>query len=391
MLSQKDYNILRLFRSKNVGPLTFVRLLEYFGDCETAISNIQDFNRRSRSKNPIVIASKEEIDREIVGCSTIGAKIITFNSKEYPRLLKHIDTFPPVLTILGNQELLNRRSISIVGSRTASSNGCNFARKLARELGEADFVITSGFASGIDSSAHRGAIETGTIAVLGGGVDDIYPRGNEELYYEIKNKGLIISEVPFNSAPRAENFPARNRIVSGLSEAIIVIEAGARSGTLHTARQALEQGRELLVTPGNPYDYRCEGSNKLIKDGANVVTSLEDVLDIVQNFRIDDNPMPSFALSDVEREKIKNDNLIFDGDLEDTITNDEKAAFEEELKEPDPMDNKELILSKLNHTPISLDLLSQDLGIQIKNINEIITELELEGNVVVENGMARIK
>lgn len=387
MLSQSDYNILRVFRSKNVGPLTFIRLLEYFGDCETAISNIQDFNRKSRIKNPILIATREEVDKEIVGCCTIGAKIITYNNKEYPELLKHIDTFPPVLTILGNQELLNKRSISIVGSRTASSNGCNFARKLARDLGETDFVITSGFASGIDSSAHRGAIETGTIAVLGGGVDDIYPRGNEELYYEIKNKGLIISEVPFNSAPRAENFPARNRIVSGLSEAVIVIEAGARSGTLHTARQALEQGRELLVTPGNPYDYRCEGSNKLIKDGANVITSLEDVLDIVQNFRVNNNSKPSFILKDIGDEKVENDNFIF----ENNITNDEKITFEEELKEIEPMSNKKLILSKLNHTPISIDLLSQDLGIRIKDINEIITELELEGNIIIENGMARIK
>ena len=391
MLSQDDYNILRLFRSKNVGPLTFLKLFKYFGDCETAINNIQDFNRKSRSKNPIVIASKEEIDKEIVGCSTIGAKIITYKNEEYPKLLKHIDTFPPILTILGNQELLNKRSISIVGSRTASSNGCNFARKLAKELGETGFVITSGFASGIDSSAHRGAIDTGTIAVLGGGVDDIYPRGNEELYYKIKNNGLIISEVPFNSAPRAENFPARNRIVSGLSEAVIVIEAGARSGTLHTARQALEQGRELLVAPGNPYDYRCEGSNKLIKDGANVITGFEDVLDIVQNFKIDNISMPLFSLKDVEMEKVENDNLIFENNIEDNITEDERNAFKEELNEPEPISNKELVLSKLNHTPISLDLLSQDLGIQIKDINEIITELELEEKIIVENGMARIK
>jgi len=386
MLSEKDYNILRLFRSKNVGPLTFARLLEYFGDCETAILNIQDFNRRGRSKNPIVIAPKEEIDREIIGCSTIGAKIITYTNANYPRLLKFIDTFPPVLTVLGNQELLNRRSISIVGSRTASSNGCNFARKLARELGEVGFVITSGFASGIDSSAHRGAIETGTIAVLGGGVDDIYPRGNEELYYKIKNKGLIISEVPFNSAPRAENFPARNRIVSGLSEAVVIIEAGIRSGTLHTARQALEQGRELLVAPGNPYDYRCEGSNKLIKDGANVITNIEDVLDAIQDFKIDKDKTQTFALKDIEEKEDKH----FEDDSGNKVLDTEIFDFDYEADVVEFTDIKALILSKLNHTPISLDMLSEDLNLQIKDINEAITELELDGKIVVENGMARI-
>lgn len=390
MLSREDYNILKLFRSKNVGPLTFAKLMNYFADAETAIENINEYNRKSRTKNPIIIASDEEINKEIVGCSTIGAKIITYRSKDYSRLLHQIDTFPPVLTVLGNIELLNKRSVSIVGSRNASSNGCNFARKIARELGEAGFVITSGFASGIDSSAHRGAIDTGTIAVLGGGVDDIYPRGNEELYYEIKNKGLIISEVPFNSAPRAENFPARNRIVSGLSEAVIIIEAGARSGTLHTARQALEQGRELMVSPGNPYDYRCEGSNKLIKDGANVITSIDDIIDILQTLTIHKAVNNTFTLTDSNSPK-----KPFD-EVEDDISQDyskdlEELDFENEIFEEQPKSIKELILSKLNYTPISVDLLSEDLKLPINVINAEMVELELDGKIAVENGMIRIK
>ncbi len=390
MLSREDYNILKLFRSKNVGPLTFAKLMSYFSDAETAIENINEYNRKSRTKNPIIIASDEEINKEIVGCSTIGAKIITYRSKDYSRLLHQIDTFPPVLTVLGNIELLNKRSVSIVGSRNASSNGCNFARKIARELGEAGFVITSGFASGIDSSAHRGAIDTGTIAVLGGGVDDIYPRGNEELYYEIKNKGLIISEVPLNSAPRAENFPARNRIVSGLSEAVIIIEAGARSGTLHTARQALEQGRELMVSPGNPYDYRCEGSNKLIKDGANVITSIDDIIDILQTLTIHKAVNNTFTLTDSNSPK-----KPFD-EVEDDISQDyskdlEELDFENEIFEEQPKSIKELILSKLNYTPISVDLLSEDLKLPINVINAEMVELELDGKIAVENGMIRIK
>lgn len=385
MLSQEDYNILRLFRSKNVGPLTFMKLLSFFGDCETALNNIQEYNRRSRSKNPIVLATKEEVDSEIVGCSTIGARIITYKNKDYPALLRTIDTFPPVITILGNGELLNGRSVSIVGARNASSNGCNFARKIAKELGENGFVVTSGFASGIDTSAHRGAIETGTIAVLGGGVDDIYPRGNEELYYEIKNKGLIISEVPFNSAPRAENFPARNRIVSGLSEAVIVIEAGARSGTLHTARQAIEQGRELFVAPGNPYDSRCEGSNKLLKDGANVITNTEDIFDALERFRINKPDKNSFVLNDNNSIKIEN--------VEDDFEEETKCyeSYESELSEPQIKTLEDLILSKLNHTPISPDILCEDLGIKINLLNSKLIELELEDKITIEHGMIRLK
>lgn len=383
MLSIEDYNILRLFRSRNVGPQTFIKLLNFFGNVENAIENISEFNKKSRSKNPIVIAGKDEIDREIVGCSTIGAKIITYKNDVYPALLKQIDSFPPILTTLGDTELLKGRSISIVGSRTASSNGCNFARKLAKELGEAGYIVTSGFASGIDSSAHKGSIDTGTIAVLGGGVDDIYPRGNEELYYSIKNKGLIMSEVAFNSAPRAENFPARNRIVSGLSEAVIVIEASARSGTLHTARQALEQGRELLIAPGNPYDYRCEGSNKLIKDGANVVTSTEDVLNALVDFNIHDK---------VNREKLvfKDNARVNKEKLKDTIQVEE-INFKEELSNFDIYDNKNLILSKLNHTLISIDTLREDLGIGINVLNAELTELELNEMVVIDRGMVKIK
>ena len=386
MLSKEDYNILKLFRSKNVGPLTFIKLINYFNDAETAINNIAEYNKRARVKNPIVIANDDDINKEIVGCSTVGAKIITYKNPNYPKLLHQIDTFPPVLTVLGDLTLLNKRSVSIVGSRNASSNGCNFARKIAKELGEAGFVITSGFASGIDSSAHRGAIDTGTIAVLGGGVDDIYPRGNEELYYEIKNKGLIMSEVPFNSAPRAENFPARNRIVSGLSEAVIVIEAGARSGTLHTARQALEQGRELLVSPGNPYDYRCEGSNKLIKDGANVITSVEDAIDILDTFAVNKKDYNSFTLKD-------NNSFddVFSEDDENYQKELEELDFNKEIEDDEPKTVKELVLSKLNHTPISFDLLSEDLRMPVNIINAEVAELELDGKIIIENGMIRIK
>ena len=380
MLSKSDYNILKLIRSKNVGASTFFKLLNFFGSCENAIENIEEFNKKYKNKNPIILAKDDDIEKEIVGCSTIGAKIITYQNSLYPKLLKYIYTFPPVLTVLGNVELLNKKSISIVGSRNASSNGRAFAKRIAEELGNAGYVITSGFASGIDTASHWGALKTGTIAVLGGGVDDIYPRGNEDLYYEIKNKGLIISENPFNSAPKAENFPSRNRIVSGLSEGVIIIEASSRSGTLHTARQALEQGRELMVAPGNPYDYRCEGSNKLIKDGANPITSSEDILYLLENFSIKNNGN-DLSLSDKENIYSEDENNI-------DLNNKEENEL---LDDDNDLPIKDKILSRLNHTPINIEDFSIDLKIPINILNSQLIELEMDGKVVVENGFVSIK
>lgn len=383
MLSNEDYNILRLFRSKNVGSHVFFKVLNFFGNINDAIENIEEFNKKSRFKNPIVIASQESIEQEIVACSTVGAKIITYKNSNYSKLLLEISDFPPAITALGNVELLNKKSISIVGSRTASSNGCNFAKKIAKELSDNGYIITSGFASGIDTFAHKGSINNGTIAVLGGGVDNIYPRGNEELYYEIKNKGLILSEVPFNSEPRAENFPARNRIVSGLSEAVVVIEAGVKSGTIHTARQAVDQGRELFVVPGNPYDYRAEGSNKLLKEGATIVTSTEDIMENLQNFNINSirKNRENMKLFDIDK-KFEN--------KEDEIENN---TYNSDISEVDieSLNLNQLILLKLNYTPIEIDLLCEDMNIDINLLNIELVKLELDGKISVNNGCVSLK
>lgn len=390
---ERDYDILRLYRSKNVGIKTFFKILAFFGDCKTAIENIDAFNNKyCKNKESVIIASKEEIDREINSCSTIGAKIITYMSAEYPQILKEIKDFPPILTTLGNIELLKKPSISIVGSRNASSNGCNFAKKIAKELGEKGFVITSGFASGIDSAAHLGALDTGTIAIFGGGIDTIYPKGNEYLYYEIKNKGLLISEFPFNAPPRAENFPSRNRIVSGLSKAVVIIEAGMRSGTIHTARQALEQNRELLVAPGNPYDERCSGCNKLIQEGASVVINCDDILANLGNFDENIKYQNSLCLKD-------NINTIFglkedkDYSFVDAISFQDINAnnnTESDDINKNEIDLESLILSKLNYTPIDIEILAADLGININILNAKLVELELEDKVHITNGQVSL-
>jgi len=393
MLSEDNYNILRLIRSKNVGPHTFFKVIKFFGGLKETIENIEKYNIKTKYKNKIELAPKEQIEEEIVACSTVGAKIITYKNNNYPKILLSISDFPPVITAIGNIELFKKPSVSIVGSRNASSNGCNFARKIAKELGEKGYIITSGLATGIDTSSHKAALETGTIAVLGGGIDNIYPRGNEDLYYQIKNKGLLVSEVPFGSAPKAENFPARNRIISGLSKGVVIIEAGERSGTIHTARQAIEQNRELFVAPGNPYDYRCEGSNKLIKDGANVITCTEDISDILENFIVNENYDQKLILNDSFKNKFNTESNDLYEDFDNSIKNnkDEKTIFTEELIENNNLTIKEQIILKINHTPVSIDLLENDLNLSAEEINSNLIELELEDKIIIDHGDVRIK
>ena len=366
MFSKEEYNIFRLYRSKNIGTITFMKLLDIYKTCEEAINNINDFNKKYKTQ--IIIKSKEEIDKEIEETYNFGAKIITYKSIEYPIMLKNIYGFPIILTLYGNYELLNKRCISIVGSRNASSNGCNFAKKISRELSLNNFVIVSGMANGIDSFSHIGALENGTIAILGTGINKIYPSNNKNLYEEIKNKGLLISEFPFNTLPKAENFPLRNRIISGLSEGVVIIEASEKSGTLITARLAIDQGRELFVAPGNPYDYRCIGSNQLIKDGANILTCVEDILDIIG---IKNNYISTAKIKTNDEEK-NNISII----KQSTLNYDE-------------MERK--ILSKLNHTPIEIDIIYKELDMEINQFNSKLIELELQNKIIVENGFIKLK
>ncbi|MDR2527289.1 MAG: DNA-processing protein DprA [Rickettsiales bacterium] len=354
-MNQKDYDILRLLRSNGVGSATFQKLIKFFETSENAIKNIDLF----KTKTKISLISRDNIDKEIEECEKIGAKIITYTNPKYPKNLREIIDFPPVITILGNIDLLNKEIIAIIGSRNASANGCNFTKKIAKELGQNGYVIISGMANGIDAAAHLGSIDSGAIAVLGGGIDNIYPKNNEYLYNQIKENGCLVSENSIGCPPKAENFPLRNRIVSALAKAVVVIEASFRSGALNTARIAIEQGKEIMVAPGNPYDPRCEGSNNLIKDGAFMFTNVDDIL---------------YNLNDTfVRTKEKSNNV----------------DISEEEKEIPPDDINRLLLSKLNATPIPIELLGIELNIKIDVLFSAITELELEGKVAVEYGSVR--
>jgi len=379
MVTQQNFDTLRLLRSKNLGIKTFYKLIKIFKTPENALKNLARYTKR----NPIIPCQEELIEHEIKNCKEIGAEIITIFDECYPYNLKQIEDAPPALTIRGNKRLLNANNIAIVGARNASANGYNFANKIAGELGREGFTIVSGLARGIDTSAHKGSVDTGTIAVIAGGINNIYPQENEGLYYEIAEKGLVISELPFGTIPRGQHFPARNRIVSGLSKGVVIIEASLRSGTLITANKALEQGREVFVSPGNPYDPRCEGSNKLLKDGAILITNIDDIIDTINNFQI-----PTRIQQEYLKAHKEDQSDFFDNFLEEN----ENLTKEKNIIEPkEPKTIKDLILSKLNQVPIEIELLNDQLNLDTTKSNIILTELELEGKIRIEFGKVRIE
>ncbi len=272
---------LRLIRSENVGPVTFFRLLRHFGSAEAALEGLPHLARRGGRRGEIRICPRDNAEREIAALSEIGATLLAWGEPAYPPLLAHIADPPPVISVLGHAELLGKASVAIVGARNASLAGQRFARELARGLGEGGLLVVSGMARGIDAAAHNGALETGSAAILGGGIDVPYPAENEALYGELREKGVLVSEVEPGTTPRARHFPRRNRIISGIVRGVVVVEASPRSGSLITARMALEQGREVFSVPGSPLDPRSRGTNRLIREGANLTESAEDVLTVL--------------------------------------------------------------------------------------------------------------
>ena len=271
---------LRLFRSRGVGVQTFFRLLCEHGTATRVLDVLPDLAARA-GVSRYAAATPDSVAAELRAGRKLGAQLLCFGDPDYPELLAEIPDPPPVLWTLGRRELLVQPHIALVGARNASGLGERMARQLARSLGESGFTTVSGLARGIDTTVHTASLETGTIAVLGGGIDVIYPMENAKLYQKIASDGLLISEQPIGLAPQARHFPRRNRIISGLSHALIVVEAAAKSGSLITARNAADQGRDVLAVPGHPFDARATGCNMLIRDGATLVRSAADVLEAV--------------------------------------------------------------------------------------------------------------
>lgn len=269
---------LRLIRSENVGPRTFRALLNQFGGARAALAALPDLARRGGATRALRVASVEEAERELQAARRLRVSLVALGEPEYPRALQAIDDAPPLLAVRGRPDMLREPAVAIVGSRNASAAGMTFAERLARDLGEAGFIVVSGLARGIDAAAHRGSLASGTVAVLAGGHDRPYPPENVELLDALVGRGAAVSEMPFGWVPRGRDFPRRNRLISGLVLGVVVVEAARRSGSLITARRALDHGREVFAVPGSPLDPRTEGTNDLIKNGAMLVSRARDVI-----------------------------------------------------------------------------------------------------------------
>ena len=272
---------LRLIRSQNVGPVTFRELINHYGGAEAALDAMPEIARRSGRGRPIALFARDLALRELEAATKAGAAPIFTIEPGYPAALAEVVNPPPLLYVKGDAALLARQMVAIVGSRQASAAGIKLTGQFASVLGQAGFIIASGLARGIDGAAHETAMDTGTVAVLAGGIDIIYPPEHAQLYRRISEYGCLITEMPPGYTPRAQDFPRRNRIISGVALGVVIIEAAKRSGTLVTARFAGEQGREVFAVPGHPLDPRAEGTNQLLKNGATLVTTPADVIEIL--------------------------------------------------------------------------------------------------------------
>jgi DNA processing protein len=272
---------LRLMRTPTVGPVTYAQLLARFGTAAVALEAVPDLARRGGGKPPMV-PSRAAIDREVEAVEAVGARYLFLGLPGYPAMLAAIPSAPPALIVRGRRALVDRPVVGMVGARNASASACRYARGLAAELGERGVTVASGLARGIDTAAHQGSLEAGTIAVIAGGIDIVYPPENAELQEEIAQRGLLIAEQPPGVEPHARHFPNRNRIIAGLAQAVVVVEAAPKSGSLITARQAGDFGRDVLAVPGSPLDPRAQGCNQLIRDGATLVQTVDDVMEALR-------------------------------------------------------------------------------------------------------------
>ncbi len=287
MLSnQERLDWLQLIRTDHIGPITFTRLVSRFGGARAAIDALPQLAAKAGRKLPLKPAPRSDAEEELARAERAGARLIARCEPDYPAPLAEIPDAPPIIYVRGHANLFARPVVAIIGARNASGVGRKIARMLAEGLGAEAFVVVSGLARGIDGTAHEAALATGTIAVVAGGVDVIYPPEHAELTNAIAERGLILSEQPPGATPTARDFPKRNRLISGLSRGVVVVEAASKSGTLITARFALEQGREVFAVPGSPLDPRCQGANRLIRDGATLVESAADIIEALrQQFR----------------------------------------------------------------------------------------------------------
>lgn len=272
---------LRLIRSESIGPVTFWALLERFGSADAALRKLPDLALRGGARKPIILASDQTCRDERARGEAHGARLLAFGEDGYPDALARLDPAPPLIWVKGARSVVTKPCVAIVGARNASALGRRFAAQIAADLGEAGFAVASGLARGIDAAAHEGALKTGTIAAIAGGIDKIWPPENAKLAQDLQQNGCLISEMPVGLDAQARHFPRRNRLIAGLSLGVVVVEAALQSGSLITARYALEANREVFAVPGSPLDPRARGSNDLLRQGATLVEGLDDILSVL--------------------------------------------------------------------------------------------------------------
>lgn len=349
---------LRLIRTENVGPQTFRQLVNRTGSAEAALEALPALAKRlgTASRMP----SDAEAEDEIAGVEKIGGRFVASSEIGYPPLLRFIAGAPPLVAVIGGQRLDLERTVGIVGARNASSAGQKMTGMLARDLGDAGYTVVSGLARGIDAAAHRASLASGTVAVLAGGLDHIYPEENIPLAHEIvANNGMLLTEMPLGWEPRARDFPRRNRLVSGLSRGVVVVEAAKRSGSLITARLALEQNRDVFAVPGSPLDPRAEGGNSLIQQGAKLVLSANDIIETLHSFDPTRTPLLE---PDWEADSLPIDEP-FPGD-----------------------DDRALLLTALSYTPVAIDDLVRATGLSVSAVQMLVLALDLEGRLEWSSG-----
>jgi len=349
---------LRLIRCPRVGPATFHGLMAKFGTAGAALTALPDLAKRGGSRDKLVIPGRSDAERELARLAKIGAKLIGLGEPDYPTLLAQLEDAPPFLSIQGHPHLFQRPAAALVGARSASVNGQRMAENIARGLAEAGWLVVSGLARGIDGAAHRATLAAGgaTAGVVAGGLDMIYPPEHADLHAQMAETALVVAEMPIGAEPTARLFPRRNRIIAGLSLGVVVIEAAPQSGSLITARFAGEQGREVLAVPGSPLDPRCRGGNRLLKDGAHLVESADDVIFVLSPLagRVEEPGGPSHYQRD--EESTEEDGEVL-----------RKARV--------------LVLSLLDPHPVAVDELRRRCHLSPGILQTVLLELELAGRI----------
>lgn len=366
---------LRLVRSDRVGPVTFRALINRCGGAEAALAALPELVRRGGSRSAPHVPSRAAAEAELEAAERCGATPIFTIEPGFPRMLVALDHPPPMIYACGRLELLNRTAIGIIGSRDASAAGMTLTRQIAGDLSRAGIVIVSGLARGIDRAAHETSLSAGTVAVLAGGIDIIYPPEHDVLQRAIAHEGCLVSERPPGCRPRGKDFPRRNRLISGLSLGVVIVEAAARSGSLITARFAAEQGREVLAVPGHPLDPRAAGTNRLIREGATLVTCGEDVLEAIRPIAGGARGFGSPAAAD-----------IWPGpDFDEAAPGTAAATSNANLHEP-AADLRRRVLSVLGPAPAHADEIARAADVSARDLQIVLLELSLAGRIEHHGG-----